>query len=477
MKNPKNRFSEWYSEITQKADLCDLRYNVKGFVVFMPNSVITMKEMYRIYEKELEKRGHKPIWLPALIPESNFKKEGEHVEGFTPQVFWVSHAGKNALEERLAMRPTSETAIYKMFSLWIRSENDLPFKTYHSAQVWRYETRATRPFIRSREFHWIETHNAFANVEDALKQVKEDMELTEEVLHKRFGIPFIFFSRPQWDKFPGADYTFAADTLMPDGKVLQLPSTHLISEKFSKAFGIGYLDKNGERRNCRTTCYGPAISRIYAALISIHGDDRGLVLPFELAPVQVIIVPIIKKERSNDIISFCKKVCKKLETKYRAFLDLSENTPGFKFNKWEMLGAAIRIEVGEKEVAESKVTLVRRDTGEKETVSLKELNRRISAIKRNMISRLRERADDEFQRRIFDAKNIDELNEKIKLGGFVKVPLCTIEMEGKICADKIKEVSNGDVRGEAYGKREKVGGTCVVCGKAANSLVYVARQY
>ncbi|PIN83813.1 proline--tRNA ligase, partial [Candidatus Micrarchaeota archaeon CG11_big_fil_rev_8_21_14_0_20_47_5] len=328
MENPKSAFSEWYTEITTKAKLCDMRYNVKGFVVFMPNSVTTMKRMYSVYEQELERNAHKPVWLPALIPESNFTKEGEHVKGFVPEVFWVTEAGGNKLEERLAMRPTSETAIYQMFSLWVQGKADLPLKTYHSAQVWRYETKATRPFIRSREFHWIETHCAFASEKDARRQVKEDMKTTERVIHGQFGIPFIFFERPQWDKFPGADYTFAADTLMPDGRILQLPSTHILSEKFSKAFEINYLNEKGERAGCRTTCYGPAISRIYAALISAHGDDKGLVFPFDLASTQIAIVPIIRKEGGEAVLSYCKKLYKKLSKKYRTVLDASQNTPG-----------------------------------------------------------------------------------------------------------------------------------------------------
>src|SRR3989338_3900135 len=177
MKNKKADFSEWYSEITKEAELCDLRYNVKGFVVFMPWSVISMKKMYSVYERELEATGHQPAWFPALIPESNFHRESKHVEGFTPQVFWVEHAGENALEERLAMRPTSETAIYQMYSLWIQGKADLPVKIYHPSQVWRYETKATRPFIRSREFYWIESHNAFATFPESESQVDEYMRM------------------------------------------------------------------------------------------------------------------------------------------------------------------------------------------------------------------------------------------------------------------------------------------------------------
>ncbi|MBI4176503.1 MAG: proline--tRNA ligase, partial [Candidatus Aenigmarchaeota archaeon] len=233
LKHRKADFSEWYSEIIEKAGLADLRYNVKGFLVHRPWSVIAMKEMYRLYEKELEKRGHQPVWFPAVIPKENFEVEKEHVAGFTPEVFWVTEGGDAKLAQKLALRPTSETAMYRMYSLWIRSWRDLPLKLYQSCQVWRHETKSTRPFIRGREFHWIETHNVFATRDEAERQVREDMEITEAVMHREFGIPSMVFERPEWDKFAGAVYTYAADTLMPDGRAVQQPSTHLLGQNFS----------------------------------------------------------------------------------------------------------------------------------------------------------------------------------------------------------------------------------------------------
>ena len=225
-------FSEWYSEVVQKAELADLRYDIKGFLVFQPWAVLSMEKMFHYLEKVLQKKGHNPYWFPTLIPEKNLKKESSHIGGFTPEVFWVTSHGKNEpIEEKLALRPTSETGFYYMFSYWIRSYKDLPFKTYQRANVFRYETKATRPFLRSREFHWIEAHCAHESEEKAMLQVKEDMKTTEEVLHDIFGLPFIFFERPSWDKFPGALKTFAADVLNPDGRVVQQPSTHLLKQE------------------------------------------------------------------------------------------------------------------------------------------------------------------------------------------------------------------------------------------------------
>ncbi|MCX8195197.1 MAG: proline--tRNA ligase [Candidatus Micrarchaeota archaeon] len=478
MKNKKSNFSEWYSEITKEAGLCDLRYRVKGFVVFMPWSVISMKKMYEIYERELERTGHLPAWFPALIPESNFQKESQHVEGFTPQVFWVERAGDNVLEERLAMRPTSETAIYQMYSLWIQGKGDLPLKVYHPSQVWRYETKATRPFIRSREFYWIESHNAFASREEAEAQVREDMQMAQNVIFEQFGVPFIFFERPQWDKFPGALSTFAADTLMPDGRVLQLPSTHLLGQNFAKAFDVAFLNEKGEREYCWQTCYGPCISRIYAAMISVHGDDAGLVLPYSLAPLQVVVVPIPKKGSERAIEKKAKQVeAALISAGIRAKADFSQNTPGFKYNYWEMKGVPFRIEVGEKEAREGDLTVVRRDSKKRHAVKERELLHFIQKEAALMLADMKKKALSEFEGRMAKATSMEALASALEKGCLVAVPLCSIEMEGRNCAEEIKDKTAGDVRGIRFDKKEHAQANCIACGKKANVLVYVARQY
>jgi prolyl-tRNA synthetase len=478
MKNKKLNFSEWYTEVTKEAKLCDLRYNVKGFVVFMPWSVITMKKMYKIYEEELEKTGHLPAWFPALIPESNFKKESEHVEGFTPQVFWVEKAGDNKVEERLAMRPTSETAIYQMYSLWIQGKSDLPIKIYHSSQVWRYETKATRPFIRSREFYWIETHDAFETRQEAENQVKEDMQISKKVIFERFGIPFIFFQRPEWDKFPGALATYAADCLMPDGKVLQLPSTHLLGQNFAKAFDVKFLDENGKREYCWQTCYGPAISRIYAALISTHGDDQGLVLPFELAPIQIIIIPIPTKENKEEIEKKAEEIEKLLiQSGLTAQVDFSENTPGYKFNYWEMKGVPFRIEIGTNEIKKDEYLVVRRDNRKKSKIKKDKLVEYIKEETKKQFEEMKKKAEEEFNKKISSAESIEKLSEELEKGKLVAVNFCSTGNEGKNCAAYIKEKTSGDIRGTRFDRQEEPKGNCIVCGKKANALVYVARQY
>ncbi|MEM4209282.1 MAG: proline--tRNA ligase, partial [Candidatus Anstonellaceae archaeon] len=431
-----NNFSEWYQSVLSLAELSDIRYNVKGCIVIRPWAAKTIKLMFEEYEKELEKNNHKPVIFPALIPKKNFDIEKEHVKGFSPEVFWVERAGKEKLEEKLALRPTSETAMYQMFSLWIEGMVDLPLKVYQSCQVWRYETKATKPFFRSREFYWIESHTAFATEQEAVEQVKQDMQMTENVLFEKFKIPFIFFERPQWDKFPGAQKTFAADTLMPDKKVLQLPSTHLLGQNFAKAFDVSYLDKNGKKEYVWQTCYGPAISRIYGAMICIHGDERGIMMPFDFCPIQIVIIPIFSKEvLEQKIIQYSQAVYEIVKNLgFRVTLDQSQNTPGYKYNYWEVRGVPLRLEIGIREVEEGKVTLALRDKKEKEQkimVAVEELKDILKKQAVEFDKRLQQRALENFQKMQTQASSIEELEQKINKYGLIKIPFCSIEMEGE----------------------------------------------
>ncbi|MEM4165733.1 MAG: proline--tRNA ligase [Candidatus Bilamarchaeaceae archaeon] len=478
MQLDKSNFSEWYNQLIKEAELCDIRYGVKGFVVFLPWAVMTMNKMYEMYEKELQKRGHVPALFPALIPESYFTKESEHVQGFVPEVFWVTAAGNNPLDERLAMRPTSETAMYTMYSLWIHGKKDLPLKIYQRCQVWRYETKATKPFIRSREFYWIEAHDCFATKEEAEAQVREDMEMAENIIHQKFGVPFLFFKRPQWDKFAGAVDTYAADTLLPDRRVLQLPSTHMLGQNFSKAFGIKYMDENEKEQYVWQTCYGPAISRIYAAVFATHGDEKGLVLPFDLAPLQIIIVPIIKAATAEEVFKKCEELEKRLKENYSVKIDRSEETPGAKFNYWEMKGVPVRLEVGKRDIEKGVVTVFRRDTKEKIEVKEDNLKTEIEKIREELLKNLIKRADDWFKSQISSADSLEDLEKKLEKFGFVKVPFCTDQKEGEKCADIVKEHCHANIRGTLFGNNEKPEGKkCIVCEKEATVYVYAARQY
>ena len=468
-------FSQWYTEVVEKCELADIRYNVKGFLVFQPWSVLSMEKMYDYYEKALQKKGHKPYWYPTVIPEKNFKIEGEHVKGFAPEVFWVTEAGNDKFEEKLALRPTSETAFYQMWSLWIRSYKDLPFKTYQRANIFRYETKATRPFLRSREFYWIEAHDAHATKEDAMKQVHEDMQTTQEMLHDTFGLPFIFFERPVWDKFPGADRTFAADVLNPDGRVVQQPSTHLLSQEFSKGFNVKFKDKDEKEKYAWITCYGPAISRIFASVIIVHGDDKGLRFPWKIAPVQVMIVPIKDDDKLNKKAEELKNIIQDIAS---VEVDKSDKSAGEKFNHWEMKGIPIRIDLGFKDIESKKLTIFRRDINKKESINEKEILDYIKKVSTEIDKNLIKESDKLFESRIKEAKNIEEIKKSIENGAMVRVNFCSVDKSGAKCAEIVEKEVGAQVRGTKLEKEDVFGSKkCAICGKAAKEVVYIARQY
>ncbi len=476
----KSDFSKWYSEILKTADLVDLRYNVKGFIVYRPWLMRMAKLLYRLWEAELEKRGHDPTLFPVVIPEENFEREKEHVKGFSPQVFWITEAGETKLEKKLALRPTSETAFYQMYSLWIRSHSDLPLKLYQSCAVYRYETKATKPLIRGREFLWIEAHDVFATEEEALKQVRQDMETTRAVLWESLAIPFVFLRRPAFDKFAGAVDTYAADALMPDNRALQLPSTHYLGQGFAKAFDLQYEDEKGQKRTPYQTCYGPPISRTLAAVASIHGDRKGLVLPFSVAPTQVVIVPIVYKEREEAVLERCRDLLSRLATGgLRVQLDDSDRKPGAKFYYWEMKGVPIRAEIGPRDLEAGTVTLVRRDTGERKAVRFDDVEEEVLHLSELMLENMKRRAKEEFDRHFSRAETLDELAEILSSkGGFVLVPFCSRELDGEQCAEVIKEETDGEVRGTLFEEEDKPENkTCISCGRPATCTVVVAKAY
>lgn len=479
-------FSNWYTDIVQKAELADLRSNIKGFLVFQPWSVLSMEKMFRYLEQVLQKKGHKPYWFPTLIPEKNFKIESSHVQGFNPQVFWVTEAGDEKFEERLALRPTSETVFYQMFSIWIRSYKDLPFKTYQRANVFRYETKATRPFLRSREFHWIEAHCAHATEEDAMKQVHEDMETTKEVLHDIFCLPFLFFERPFWDKFPGAKRTFAADVLNPDGKVVQQPSTHLLKQDFAEGFNVKFKDKDEKEKYCWITCYGPAVSRIFASIIAVHGDNKGLKFPWKIAPLQIIIVPIgkqnkgkLKPQETEGVLGEeVNKIKKQLENnEISVEIDDSEKRLGEKFYFWEMKGVPLRIELGKRELEKNEITIYRRDTDKKESIKIKDLIDYIKKTSVDIDENLTKQADKLFDNNLIDVKTKKEIKEVIESGKIARCGFCSVEKDGEKCAEVVEKETGATVRGTRLDEKKRDINKCIICGKKANHIVYIAKQY
>ncbi|MBI5354878.1 MAG: proline--tRNA ligase [Candidatus Aenigmarchaeota archaeon] len=465
----KTEFSEWYTQVVQKAGLVDTRYGIQGFLVHRPWAMRIIKRLYQLFEEELDCTGHEPTLFPLLIPEENLKKEEEHFQ-FAPEVFWVTEAGSDKLEKRYALRPTSETAIYPMYALWVRSYRDLPLKCYQSVSVYRYEP-TTRPFLRGREFLWIEAHDVFVSHSKALEQIKQDMGICEKVIGDKLGLSFKFFKRPKWDKFKGAEDTYAADCMMPEGRVNQIASTHDLGQNFARAFGVNYKDESEREQVAWQTTFGMGIWRIMASLVAVFGDDKGLVLPPEVAPIQVVIVPIYRKGEGEEVIKKCVQLAESLK-KFRVHIDKrDEKTPGFKFNEWELFGVTIRIEMGKREANEGKVTIARRDTGEKtvalekdcETAVAKELSLIFHGLKEKSL-KLSSTAE---------AKTMDEIMNAKTL--FIKTQLCSSNMDGEECAKKLKEIGL-HVRGTLL-DRENPKGTCSICGKKANEVVYLARAY
>jgi len=466
-------FSKWFNQILDKAELIDLRLNMKGFMVFRPWAAMILENMFKLYESELQKKGHKPTFMPSVIPEENLKKESSHIKGFTPEVFWLKEIGK----EKLALRPTSETLYTPMFKLWVRSHRDLPMKLYQRGSVFRFDTKATRPLIRTREIIWIEGHDAFATKKEAEAQVQEDIDTTEKIMHQKFGIPFLAMKRPQWDKFPGAEYTVGSDAFMPDGRLIQQPSTHLMGQKFSKVFDARFKNEKGEGEYLWTTAYGPAMSRILASIISTHGDSKGLIMPFCISPVQVIIIPVFNKKNKDKILKETEKVKKKIDSfKLKTEIDTSEKRPGEKYNYWELKGIPFRIEIGEREIKNKKVTLFTRDIGKKESLSIKNLSK-IKELGKKLDARLKEKAEKFMKGKIVNCRTKQEIKTAIKNKKIAKVNFCSIDKKGEKCAEIIEKEIGAEIRGILANKKEKATGNCVICNKPAKEVVYIGKSY
>ncbi len=477
-----DNFSEWFSQVVQKANLADIRFGVQGFVVYPSWGFKIIRKIYEYLEEEIEKDDHEPYWFPTIVKKRDLEKEKEHA-GFSPDVFWVTKAGDKNLEEEFALKPTGEAQIYPMYSLWIRSYQDLPFKAYQDRMFVYRNEKTTRPFIRGKEFPFFESHDVFASHEEGLKQVKKDSEICKKVIYEKLKIPFVFFKRPQWDKFKGAVDTYVPDTLLPDGKRNQLASTHDLGQRFAKAYNVEYLDKNGKKQYAWQTCFGPGIIRIAAAIFSIHGDNNGLILPFDLAPLQVIIIPVLfskKKSENNKVLKKCYDIKEKIEKfGYKVKVDDSENSPGWKYHHWELFGVPLRLEIGPREVKASKATLVKRTEKKKIEIKLKELDKEIKKHAKSLDNEIQKRADDYFKDNKRSASSLKELQELLnKHKGFIKVPFCSDQMDGEKCGEKLKEETDGaNVCGVKVEKAEKSSGKCIICGKKAGVIVYVAKSY
>ena len=456
--------------MVERAALSDKRYPIKGMNVWTPYGWKIMRFVDTYIRRELDATGHDEVCFPLLIPETEFKKEKDHIKGFDSEVYWVTHAGLNELDVRLVVRPTSETAMYPMFALWVRSHQDLPLKTYQIVNTFRYETKQTRPFIRVREIHFFESHTCHDSEEDAQRQIEEDLEILRRIM-KELCLPYFLLRRTEWDKFPGAHYTVGIDTVMPNYRTLQLGSVHHYRTNFSVPYDITYEDENGEHKHVHQTTYGMS-ERLLGALISVHGDDDGLVLPPAVAPFQVVIVPILSKKNAEEVTAAAERLRDELTAGgIRVKLDDRDDRPGSKFYDWEIKGVPLRLELGGRDIENNVVTFARRDTSEKGTIGLESLVPGVRLILDTIMHDMEAKAW-EFQnssvRHIESADEIpkeDTAEQRVYSFGWCGCDECGHAFED---AHDIKILGTPYIPEEFEGK-------CIICGKPTKTKAYAAR--
>ena len=468
----KEDFSAWYNDLLWRAEIMDVRYPVKGLYVWFPYGFAIRKFVYQRL-RDLLDRDHQETLFPLLIPEQEFMKEAEHIKGFEDEVYWVTHGGTTPLDVKLALRPTSETAIYPMYALWVRSHADLPIKYYQIVNTFRYETKQTRPLIRLREItSFKEAHTVHATWEEASEQVEEAICLYRE-FYDGLCIPTLVSKRPDWDKFPGADYTIAVDAIMPNGKTLQIGTVHHLGDHFSRTFNITYEDKNGEQKFGQQTCYGIS-ERSIAALISIHGDDKGLILPPAVATLQIVIVPITIGKRHEDVMTAARKLHTDLTAAgFRVKLDTRDMRPGAKYYWWELRGVPLRLELGPRDLDAGKVMAVNR-IGKKTSIDLSTVTADVPRLLSEITDALRARAEDHTRSHLCSAPSLDVLKETLDEGKVAVVHWC----QDKKCCDIIEAHTNAsilgtDVRSQYVPETE---GICVGCGSPGKPTL-VGRAY
>ncbi|MEM1938552.1 MAG: proline--tRNA ligase [Acidilobaceae archaeon] len=471
-------FSRWFDWVIEEAEIYDYgRYPVKGMGVWMPFGFQIRRRIIDIIRELHDSRGHEEVLFPILIPETLLRKESEHIRGFEGEVYWVTHGGLEPLDIKLALRPTSETNITYYESLWIKSYRQLPKKYYQIVSVFRYETKATRPMIRVREITTFkEAHTVHASFSDAERQVLEAIEIYKNLFDK-LGIPYIISRRPEWDKFAGALYTIAFDTLMPDSRVMQIGTAHHLGQNFTKVFDFKIQLADGSLDYPWQTSYGVS-DRVVASLISVHGDDRGLVLPSIIAPIQVIIIPIPigLEEEKKTILEEARRIADLLKSSgFRVRVDDREELrPGAKYYYWEVRGVPIRIDIGPEEVKSRVYTVVRRDTLEKYKVSEDKLISELKAIIEDIDSHLSRRAWQSMKSAIKRVRTLKELEEWAKYKrGIVEVPWCGKEE----CAHRVEETLEVKTLGTPWPEERAEGEYCPICGLKAVTWARYAKTY
>lgn len=466
--NIEDDFAKWFTDIVIKAELCDYT-DVKGFITYRPYGYAIWENIQKYEDSKFKEYGVKNMAMPVLIPEGLLNKEKEHIEGFAPEVAWVTYGGEKELEERLCFRPTSETIFSTMYAKWLSSWRDLPFLYNQWCNVIRWE-KETRPILRSREFQWQEGHTIHETAQEAMDFSRKMLDVYTDTIENLLAIPVLRGRKTESEKFAGAEYTDTVETLMHDGRALQAGTSHYFGQKFSKPFNIKFQNRDGKEEFAYQTSWGTS-TRLIGAIIMAHGDNRGLKLPPKVAPIQVVIVPVAAnkpgvKEKASEIYDSLKEFRVELD-------DRDQYTPGYKFNYWEMKGVPIRLEIGPRDIENNQCVLVRRDTLEKTTVSLENMNKEIEKLLEEIQSNMFKMAQENVQKRTNVAKDMEEFKKVIDENqGYVKAMWCG----NPECEERIHEVTGAKSRCIPF-EQEKISDKCVVCGKDAKELVVWGRQY
>ncbi len=461
-------FAQWYTDVVKKAELIDYT-SVKGCMVIKPAGYAIWENIQKNLDAMFKEAGVQNVYLPMFIPESLLQKEKDHVEGFAPEVAWVTHGGLNPLQERLCVRPTSETLFCDFYKNDIHSYRDLP-KVYNQwCSVVRWE-KETRPFLRSREFLWQEGHTAHATFEEAEERTIRMLDIYADFCENVLAIPVIKGKKTDKEKFAGAESTYTIEALMHDGKALQSGTSHNFGDGFAKAFGIQFADKDNTLKYVYQTSWGVS-TRIIGAIIMVHGDDSGLVLPPKIAPVQVMIIPI--QQKKEGVLEKAYAIADALKDRFSVKVDDSDKSPGWKFSEQEMRGIPVRIEIGPKDIESGKCIICRRDTREKIEVSLDELENQLAETLDTMQNDMLEKAKSHRDAHTYTAVHMEEFEKIFKEeAGFVKAMWCGEQA----CEDMIKENLSVTSRCMPF-EQEQIGDTCVCCGKPAKKMVYWGRAY
>lgn len=465
-------FSQWYVDVVRKAELADYT-TIKGCMVIRPYGYGLWENMQAGLDRRIKETGHKNAYFPLFIPESLLKKEAEHVEGFAPELAWVTHGGNQKLDERLAVRPTSEAIICSLYSKWVRSWRDLPILINQWVNIVRWE-KVTRLFLRTTEFLWQEGHTAHKSKQEAEEETLKILyQVYQDYIEKDLAIPVIVGRKTEKEKFAGALHTYTLEALMSDGKMLQAGTSHNLGQNFAKAFNIKFLDEDQQEKYVWQTSWGTT-TRLVGALVMVHGDERGLKLPPKVVPVQAIIVPIMFDKSKKEVLEKAENICAILKKNFRVEVDNRDGyTPGWKFNEWEMRGVPLRLEIGPKDMAKGQVMIARRDTGEKMAVNeemlVETVNKLLNSIQENLFAQAKKFLEENI-RETSDYNEFKTIIENQK--GLIKTYWC----ENKDCEDKIKEETKASIRCIPF-EQEKASGKCIYCGKESSTLVYFARAY